>query len=436
MGLTTQPYKGTRDFYPEDMRLQNYIFSKWREVCQRFGYEEYLSPLIEPTEVYLAKGNEEIVREQTYTFEDRGGRSVTIRPEMTPSISRMVAGRRQEMGYPARLFSICNYMRYERMQRGRLREFWQLNADIFGVDGIAAEHEVITMADQMLQSFGAKRAMYEIRINSRKFVNYMLSEYFGFSDVETLTLVRLIDRIDKMSRAEFAALAEAAISPKLRDDGVVTRLLAVLDCKGPADLPEDLASSETLNGLTELMVMLETDGITSARFDIKLMRGFDYYTDIVFEAFDLHPDNNRAMFGGGRYDGLVGQFGVEPVATFGFAPGDASTALFIESNGLLPVFESETELYVVLAGVEYQAVIKVLGELRSEGLNIAVDSTHGKKIGAQFKTAEKKNIRFVSVIGETELASRRFKLKDLKTGKEEEMSLERLVTKLKDKRPE
>lgn len=436
MGLTTQPYKGTRDFYPEDMRLQNYIFSKWREVCQRFGYEEYLSPLIEPTEVYLAKGNEEIVREQTYTFEDRGGRSVTIRPEMTPSISRMVAGRRQEMGYPARLFSICNYMRYERMQRGRLREFWQLNADIFGVDGIAAEHEVITMADQMLQSFGAKRAMYEIRINSRKFVNYMLSEYFGFSDVETLTLVRLIDRIDKMSRAEFVALAEAAISPKLRDEGVVTRLLAVLDCKGPADLPEDLAISETLNGLTELMVMLETDGITSARFDIKLMRGFDYYTDIVFEAFDLHPDNNRAMFGGGRYDGLVGQFGVEPVATFGFAPGDASTALFIESNGLLPVFESETELYVVLAGVEYQAVIKLLGELRSEGLNIAVDSTPGKKIGAQFKTAEKKNIRFVSVIGETELTSRRFKLKDLKTGKEEEMSLERLVTKLKDKRPE
>ncbi len=434
MGLSTQPYKGSRDFYPEDMRLQKYIFEKWREVCERFGYEEYGAPILEPTDIYLAKTSEEIVREQTYTFTDRGNRSVTIRPEMTPSVSRMVAGRRQELGYPLRLYSIANFMRYERMQRGRLREFWQLNADLFGVEGIAGEHEVITMADQMILAFGAKRSMYEIRINSRKFVNYLLKDYFGFSDVETSTLVRLIDRIDKMSRAEFVALVEAAISPKLRDEGVAERLLEVLDCANPADLPEELAKSDTLNGLTELMVLLEADGMTNARFDIKTMRGFDYYTDIVFEAFDLNPENNRAMFGGGRYDGLVGQFGVDPVPTFGFAPGDVGTALFIESNGLMPKLPSETELYVVLAGIEYQSVIKLLGELRSEGLNVAVDSTPGKKIGAQFKTAEKKNIRFVSVVGESELTNRRFKLKDLKTGKEEDMSLERMVTKLKDKR--
>lgn len=434
MGLSTQSYKGARDFYPEDMRLQNYIFSKWREVCERYGYEEYLSPMIEPTEVYLAKGNEEIVREQTYTFEDRGGRSVTIRPEMTPSISRMVAARRQELGYPLRLYSIANFMRYERMQRGRLREFWQLNADIFGIEGIAAEHEVITMADQLLLSFGAKRSMYEIRINSRMFVNYMLGEYLGFSEVETLTLVRLIDRMSKMSRPEFVALAEAAIAPAKREAGAVEKLLTALDSEKLTDLPAELAGSETLTGLKELMTMLEADGVTSAKFDIKLMRGFDYYTDIVFEAFDLSPENNRAMFGGGRYDGLVGQFGVDPVATFGFAPGDASAALFIESNGLMPSFESETELYVVLAGVEYKDVMKILSELRSEGLNVAVDSTPDKKIGAQFKTAEKKKIRFASVIGETELASRIFKLKDLQTGQEEELSLERMVAKLKDKR--
>jgi histidyl-tRNA synthetase len=434
MGLSTQSYKGARDFYPEDMRLQNYIFDKWREVCIRFGYEEYLTPLLEPTDVYLAKGNEEIVREQTYTFTDRGGRSVTIRPEMTPSVSRIVAARRQELGYPLRLFSICNYMRYERMQRGRLREFWQLNADVFGIEGIAAEHEVITMADQIIQSFGAKRTMYEIRINSRKFINYMLSEYFGFSDVETLTLVRLIDRIDKMSKAEFVALAETAISPKHREAGNVAKLMEILDCKNPAQLPVDLSSHESLNDLAELMVMLEQDGITNARFDIKLMRGFDYYTDIVFEAFDLHPDNNRAMFGGGRYDGLVGQFGVDPVPTFGFAPGDAGAALFLESHGLLPNFMSETELYIALAGVEYKDVIKLLGELRAEGLNIAVDSGGTRKLGIQFKTAEKKKIRYVSVVGEAELKSRRFKLKDIRSSTEEELSIERLIAKVKDAR--
>jgi len=434
MGLSTQPYKGSRDFYPEDMRLQKYIFTKWREVCERFGYEEYGAPLLEPTDIYLAKTSEEIVREQTYTFTDRGNRSVTIRPEMTPSISRMVAGRRQEFGYPLRLYSIANFMRYERMQRSRLREFWQLNVDLFGVEGIAAEHEVITMADQMILAFGAKRSMYEIRINSRKFVNYLLTDYFGFSDVETTTLVRLIDRIDKMSRPEFIALVEAAISPKLRDEGIANKLVEVLDCKTLLELPVELANSETLSGITELMKLLEADGMVNARFDIRTMRGFDYYTDIVFEAFDLHPDNNRAMFGGGRYDGLVGQFGVDPVPTFGFAPGDVGAALFIESNDLLPKFESETELYIALAGVEYEAVAKLLTELRSEGLNVAVDMIPGKKLGAQFKTAEKKSIRFVSVVGESELASRRFKLKDLQSGAEEELSLERLVAKLKDKR--
>lgn len=427
-------YTGARDFYPEDMRIQNYIFDVWRKTAISFGYEEYLTPLLEPTDIYLAKSSEEIVREQTYTFTDRGNKSVTIRPEMTPSVSRIVAWRRQELGYPLRLFSICNYMRYERMQRGRLREFWQLNADIFGVEGIAAEHEVITMADRMLQNFGAKRNMYEIKINSRKFTNFLLGEYFGFTEVESQVLVRLIDRIDKMTKAEFIALAEAAISPKHRDEGAVAKLISILDTTNPADLPSELFEHESLNGLAELMVMLEESGITNARFDIKLMRGFDYYTDIVFEAFDLHPDNNRAMFGGGRYDELVGQFGVEPIATFGFAPGDASTLLFLQSHELLPDFSSETELYLALAGVEYQQIAKLLAELRSEGLSVAVDSIPGKKIGNQIKNAEKKRIKFVSVVGETELASRRFKLKDLSTGKEEDLSLERLIAKLKDNR--
>ena len=428
MTLSTQPYKGARDFYPEEMFLQNYIFGVWRQVCERAGYEEYLTPMIEPTEVYLAKSSEEIVRDQTYTFEDRGGRQVTIRPEMTPSVSRMVAAKRQELGYPLRLFSICNYMRYERPQRGRLREFWQLNADIFGIDGISAEHEVVTMADQLFQTFGAKRSMYEIRLNSRKFVNYFLTNYVGLTETETTTMVRLIDRIDKLPRAEFITMAEMVISPALRGAGAVTRILSVLDAKDLTDIPADLASHETLIGLNELMITLKKDGITNARFDIKLMRGFDYYTDIVFEAFDLHPDNNRAMFGGGRYDGLVGQFGVAPVATFGFAPGDASAALFLQSHGLAPKYRSISDLYVVLAGVNYNDVSGLLAKFRSEGVNVAVDMSPGKKIGDQIKNAEKKSIRYVSVMGEKELQSERYNIKDLHTGKIEEHGFERMVT--------
>lgn len=176
MSLNTQPYKGTRDFYPQDMRLRTFMFDKWRQVCRNFGYEEYDGPILEPLELYASKTSEEIVNDQSYNFTDRGGRKVIMRPEMTPTVSRMVAARRQELGYPLRLFSIPNCFRYERPQKGRLREFWQLNADLFGVEGIEADIEIIQLADALMKSFGANTGSYEIRINSRKLLNKGLTK--------------------------------------------------------------------------------------------------------------------------------------------------------------------------------------------------------------------------------------------------------------------
>src|SRR5476649_1031719 len=181
MALSTQPYKGARDFYPEDKRIQKYIFAKLREVAERFGYEEYDGPILEPLEIYLAKTGEEIVSGQTYVFTDRGGRQVVIRPEMTPTVSRMVAARRQELAYPLRWYSIPNLWRYERPQAGRLREFWQPNFDLFGVAGIAGDHELIVLADGFWQAFGAKLDMYEIHLNSRQIINEILNDYVGQS---------------------------------------------------------------------------------------------------------------------------------------------------------------------------------------------------------------------------------------------------------------
>src|SRR5665213_1289777 len=168
MSLSTQPYKGARDFYPPEKRLQKYLFGVMRSVAESYGYEEYDAPIIEPIDIYLAKSGSEIVNDQTYTFEDRGGRKVTLRPEMTPTVSRMVAGQRQELAYPLRWYSIPNLWRYERPQRGRLREHWQLNVDIFGVSGLQAELEIIELANKLLQSYKASPEMYAIRINSRK----------------------------------------------------------------------------------------------------------------------------------------------------------------------------------------------------------------------------------------------------------------------------
>src|SRR3990167_7996680 len=181
MALQTQPYKGARDFYPEDKRLQNYLFGVMHKVARQFGYEQYDAPILEPLELYMAKTGQEIVDEQTYTFEDRGGRKVAIRPEMTPTVSRMVAARRQELGYPLRWYSIPNLWRYERPQRGRLREHWQLNADVFGLDGIEDEQELITLCDDIMREFGADSSMYTIRLSSRKMMDFVLTEYLGLN---------------------------------------------------------------------------------------------------------------------------------------------------------------------------------------------------------------------------------------------------------------
>ncbi|HET8708721.1 MAG TPA: ATP phosphoribosyltransferase regulatory subunit, partial [Candidatus Saccharimonadales bacterium] len=173
MALSTQPYKGARDFYPEDKRIQKFMFAKLRQAVESFGYEEYDAPILEPTDLYLIKGNQEIINEQTYTFADRGGRNMTIRTEMTPTVSRMVAGKRQELAYPVRWYSIPNLWRYERPQRGRLREFWQLNVDIFGIDNVKAEIEVVQVVDACLKVFKARPDMYDIKLNSRYFMAHV-----------------------------------------------------------------------------------------------------------------------------------------------------------------------------------------------------------------------------------------------------------------------
>lgn len=433
MALSTQPYKGARDFYPEDKRIQKYMFSVIRRAVEKFGYEEYDAPILEPLEIYLAKTGEEIVTEQTYTFEDRGGRKVAIRPEMTPTVSRMVAARRQELAYPLRWYSIPNLWRYERPQRGRLREHWQLNVDLFGVENIEAEHEIILVVDDIMRSFGAHRDSYVIRINSRKLMDYVLREYLALDEVQAYSMSKLIDRKAKMPHEEFLIQADALFSPSQRESGSVDNLLAVLEAKNVESLPEAVRSHSSVTGLGILMNMLDESGVTNAVFDASIMRGFDYYTDIVFEMFDTHPDNNRSMMGGGRYDGLVGLFGVEPIPTIGFGWGDVTLQNFLELHELLPSLQSDTDAYVVLIGDVAEKAQRIIAHLRNMGLNVAVDIT-GRKIDRQIKSADKKGIPYIITIGEKELIDDQYALKNLKTGVEERHSAPRIVSIVKDYR--
>lgn len=431
--LSTNPYKGTRDYYPADKRKQNYIFGVWSKVAKRFGYEEYLTPLLEPLEVYTAKSGQELVNDQTYRFTDRGDREVAIRPEMTPSVSRMVAAKRQEMAYPARLFSLANFMRYERPQRGREREFWQLNVDIFGADGAQADAEIITLGHEMMKEFGATKEMYSIKINSRSVINAMMHDYLQLDPIQSPLMVKLFDRKEKISNEQFRDEAIEIFGSDNAKEGL-SKIARLLVAKGVDDLPQEIASNPAVAELQAMFGELSDRGITNAIFDITLMRGFDYYTGVVFEFFDTHPDNNRAMFGGGRYDGLVGLFGAEPLSAVGMAPGLTMTEVFLETHGLMPELSSTTEVYVAVLGTDtIKGASTLTNRLRSEGVNVELDFT-GRKLDKQIKTAVKKQIPYVLFVGENELKSEKYNLKDTHTGQEEPLGFERLVTRIKDRR--
>ena len=389
--LNTEAYKGVRDFYPEDMAIENHIFNIWKKTCESFGYVEYNASILEPSELYRAKSGEEIVNEQTYSFTDRGGREVTLRPEMTPTVARMVAARKRELSFPLRWYSIPNVFRYERPQRGRLREHWQLNCDIFGLENIQADIEIIRLAYQIMINFGAKETDFEVRLSSRKVLNKALSD-IGLSEEQAHSFQKLLDRKNKIDN--FDEEAERIVGKKI-------------DWK--LDPDEEMQT---------LITALRDAGISNVKFDDTIVRGFDYYTGTVFEIYDTNPENNRALFGGGRYDELLSLFGNDKVSAVGFGMGDVTAKDFLETRGLLPVYTNSTKVYVATLSKEYTKEAEELAQsLRNKNINVAVDYT-SKKIGDQIKKADKDKIKFFIAIGEEEIKTNTYKVKNLFTGEE------------------
>ena len=422
--LSSLPYKGTRDFYPEEKRTQNYIFSIWRKIAEVYGYEEYGAPILEPLEIYTAKSGQELANEQTYSFLDRGGRTVAIRPEMTPSISRMVAARRQELAYPARLYSIANFMRYERPQRGREREFWQLNIDIFGDDSVSAEAEIIKMSDDIMKATGAKPEDYVIKINNRKLINFMMAQYLGLDAVQAQFMIKLLDRKEKISQQDFIDQATEVFGD-LAEVGL-PKIQALLNATSMAELPSEIRDSAAVSEVQELFTFLERAEVKSLVFDITLMRGFDYYTGMVFEVFDTNPDNNRALFGGGRYDGLVGLFGSEPISAVGVAPGGTTFLNFLESHNLVPKLISTTDIYLSVLGDTVREANKLANDFRSKNINVELDIS-SRKLDRQIKNVLKKKIPYILFLGEDEVKSGKYTLKNVAKSEEYKLKFDEIV---------
>jgi len=418
--ISTESYKGVRDFYPQDQAVQKYIFGVMRSVAESWGYVEYDASILEPLQLYKSKSSEEIVNEQIYSFTDRGGREVALRPEMTPTLARMIAGKIQELPSPTRWYSIPNLFRYEKPQRGRLREHWQLNMDIFGVSDLWAEVEIISAAAGLMKRFGAKSKDFEIRINSRNFLDDVFKK-INIDDDKRQFVYRLLDKKSKMSDEDFKHSLIALIGEKNAeellenlyfDEGMLTMM----------------SHSPAAKRLNQTIEMLRENGVSNLVFAPTLTRGFDYYTGTVFEVFDTNKENPRALFGGGRYDDLVSAFTNQSVPAIGFGMGDVTIRDFLETHQLLPKINSTTNLYICVApDTEMGEIYKVAEKFRKGGINVAVDIS-GRKLSDQLKSLDKRNIPYVSTIGTKELKSKNFTVRNTETREEKSGNFEELIS--------
>lgn len=399
MKLSTDNYKGVRDFYPEDYKILEYIFNTWKSVLLKYGYEQYDASPLEYAEIYKQKSGEEIVNEQTYTFIDKGGREISLRPEMTPTVARLVARKHRELSYPLRWFSIPNVFRYERPQKGRLREHWQLNVDMFGLDSIYGDAELIKIACDILTAFGLTDSQFVIKINNRKMLNSFFDNT-SLSDEQKHAVIKLLDKKNKVTNFD----------EQLKE-------IAGKNFKFNPEMDEET---------TAVIDLLKKQGISNIEFDPYMVRGFDYYNGIIFEIFDTSPANNRSVFGGGRYDNLTQIFSNESVPACGFGMGDVTLRDVLETYDLLPKFEDAVDVYVAPLHENFIEESMILADdLRRTGIKVLVDYS-GRKVGDQIKKALSKKSKFFAAIGDDEIYSKKLLLKNLSTKKEKRLAFKHI----------
>jgi histidyl-tRNA synthetase len=410
--LSTQPYKGTRDFYPEDMRIRQWMFGKLRNTVGRYGYQEYDGPMLEPFDLYAAKTGEEIVNQQLYWLVDRGERKLAVRPEMTPTMARMVAAKVNELPKPVRWFAIPNLWRYERPQRGRLREHWQLNVDVVGGDPLLADAEILSVALDLVRGFGGEKFV-QIKVNNRRLMDYLFKDVLKLTPEVALATTKALDARPKIGEEAYAKwLGELGVGAEQRE-----RMERFFSSSF-----EQVASDYPCRGVEELSalfrMMQESGAGEQVVFDPTVLRGMDYYTGTVFEIYDVSPENRRALFGGGRYDDLLGLFVKNSVSGVGFGMGDVGLQNFLEVHGLLPRFDAYIDAFVSLPKAEFRGhAEQVARALREHGLRVITPLEAGG-FGVQLKQATKHGARFAVLFGDSELAEGKVLLKDLLSGEQ------------------
>lgn len=413
-----QSVKGTREFYPEEMALRNWLYSKIRQVSQAFGYQEWDGPFLESIELYAAKSGEELVKEQSFVFPDRGGNLITLRPELTPSLARLVAQKQNQLIYPLRWWSFGPFWRYEKPQKGRTREFFQWNIDLIGVDCPEGDAELVAIAAEFFKAVGLTPKEVKILINDRRLVDKQLSN-LGIDDPEKKKkMLNIIDRRDKLSSKDWDAFVLESGFSKDQLDGL----------KKTLDDKDAYKSSPEVMRFFEVLKALGVDDYVV--YDPRIVRGLDYYTGIVFEARDV-GEKARAILGGGHYDNLVEDVGGNPLPAVGYAMGDVVLPIVLKQFEKLPELERHPARVLVTVFDEDSLTysLNIAAKLRAAGINV---TTYPKaaKIGKQFKYANRLGVRYVIVAGPDEVKGNTLQVKDMQSGDQQSVALDEVVGKI------
>jgi histidyl-tRNA synthetase len=404
---TIPSVKGTREFYPEEMAQRNFIYSNVRQAAQMFGYQEWDAPFIETIDLYAAKSGEELVKEQAFVFPDRNGDMITLRPELTPSLARMIAQKQGELAFPLRWWSFGPFWRYERPQRGRSREFFQWNVDMLGVNSPEADAELIAVAASFLKLSGLTSQLATIFVNNRRLMDAEFNA-LGIPTEKRMEVSNAVDRRTKMEADKW-------------DQYVLDLGLDAAQLNGLKEILSNYELWQKSDELVRLFKTLEALGVRDyVKFDPNIMRGLLYYTGTVFEAFDVSGSVRRAILGGGRYDNLLRDVGGEPLSGVGFAMGDVVIGIILSEKGLIPAFTPTHAPVLVTIFDEslWMSSYSLAAELRATGLNVTV-YPEPAKLPRQFKYGDRMGMKVVIVVGPDEAASGKVTIKDLKNGVQE-----------------
>ena len=425
--LPNTPAKGTADWFPEEFKVRKHIFDTWRKVCQWYGFDEYLWPLVESVDIWKAKSWEDVGGSELTQITNRDGEldGLAIRPEMTPTVTRMVSRKWKEIDKPVKWFSIANFYRNEKPQKGRNREFWQLNADIFGEESVNADIEILSLALDLMAAFNPPKGSFTLKLNHRALINTFFDEILQLSDEDTKRdLMRLLDKYEKLKKDVFN---DELKKLWLKDSDVIHTFMQAKTLWELKEAFISLAGNEVFQNFETVMSQLVVLGYEDEiEFSGSLIRGFDYYDGIIFEMFDNNPDNPRALFWGGRYNGLADIFGVKGgISAIWFAPWDETMKLFLEGHNMLEAVLNDygESYYFPLLEEELFSEAQIIAKtLRAQGKNVNL-WLGVKKLGKALKYADKNNYSHIVVYGEQEKQAWEYRVKDLKAGREQKISI-------------